>query len=409
MSTPSSDNTALSAQGTVAESLPDRATARTWLAILALAVGCFTFVSSEMLPIGLLGPISDSIHVSAGTAGLLVTGFAIVVALAAGPLTVLTGKIDRKWITVLLMTICLAGNALAAIATNFTVLLIARLIVALAIGVFWSISTAMAVRLVPAHQAIKATSIVLGGLAVAAVLGVPMGTLLGQWAGWHAAFATLSVLSFLVGIAAIFLLPPMPSKSGGSLRAIITAFQHGPMRLVFYATALMMTGHFLAYTYITVYLQEVAGIQESWISWLLLVYGVAGVLGNFTIGAVMAKSLRGALLGTLVILMLSLLLLWIFGGHRWAAIALLLPWGFSYAALPVLLQTWVFRSAQETGDSEAALSLLVVAFNGAIAAGAWIGGIVLDHLGATPMALTATIIVILALLLVWRSQHGHVH
>jgi len=382
---------------------------RIWLAIVALAVGCFTFVSAEMLPIGLLGPISATIGVSAGTAGLLVTGFAIVVALAAGPMTVLTGRIDRKWVTVLLMLVCLAGNALAATATSFSVLLIARLIVALAIGVFWSIGTAMAVRLVPAHQAVKATSVVLGGLAVAAVLGVPFGTLLGQYAGWHAAFAALSALSLLVGLAAMILLPSLPAQGTGNLGAILTAFKHGPMRLVFYATALMMTGHFLAYTYITLYLQQVAGIPASWISYLLLLYGVAGVVGNFTIGSAMAKSLRGALLNMLVLMAVSLLLLWMFGTHRWATIAILIPWGFSYAALPVLLQTWVFRSAQETGDSEAGLSLFVVAFNAAIAAGAWIGGVVLDRLGATPIALIAAIIVALALLLVWCSRHGHAH
>lgn len=409
MSNSSSDNHALSARQRAEVIQPEGASLRIWLAILALAIGCFTFVSAEMLPIGLLGPIADGIHVSVGTAGLLVTGFALVVAIAAGPLTVLTGTIDRKWLTVLLMLVCLGGNALAAVATNFTVLLIARLIVALAIGVFWSIGTAIAVRLVPAHQAVKATSVVLGGLAVAAVLGVPFGTLLGQYAGWHAAFAALSGLSLLVALAAMLLLPALPPQSSGSLSAIVKAFKHGPMRLVFYATALMMTGHFLAYTYITLYLQTVAGIPASWISYLLLVYGVAGVIGNFAIGSAMAKSLRATLLSILVILTLSLLLLWLFGSSRWAAIAILLPWGFCYAALPVLLQTWVFRSAQETGDSEAALSLFVVAFNAAIAAGAWLGGVVLDNLGASPIALIAAVIVLLALLLVWRSRHGHVH
>ncbi len=409
MSSTSTDNTSLRARGLSKNAMPENASWRAWLAIVALAVGCFTFVSAEMLPIGLLGPISASIHVSAGIAGLLVTGFAFVVALTAGPLTVLTGRIDRRWVTVLLMAACFGGNALAAVATHFSVLLIARLIVALAIGVFWSISTAMAVRLVPAHQAVKATSVVLGGLAVAAVLGVPLGTLLGQYAGWHAAFAVLSGISLLVALAATILMPSMPSQSTGNLRNILKAFHHGPMRLVFYATVLMMTGHFLAYTYITLYLQQVTGIPASWMSSLLLVYGAAGVVGNFTIGSAMATSLRSALLGMLLLMTLSLILLWVFGTDRWVTIAILLPWGFSYAALPVLLQTWVFKSAQETGDSEAALSLLVVAFNVAIAAGAWLGGVILDRLGATPIALIAAAIVALALLLVWCSRHGHAH
>jgi len=386
---------------------PQHTSLRTWLAILALAIGCFTFVSSEMLPIGLLGPIAEGVHMSLGMTGLLVTGFAIVVALSAGPLTVLTGRFDRKWVMVLLMALSLGGNALAAVSSDFMTLLIARLIVALAIGVFWSIATAMAIRLVPEHQAVKATSVVLGGLAVAAVLGVPLGTLLGQYAGWHAAFAALSLLSLLVGLAALVLLPALPSQSSGNLGAIVLAFKHGPMRMVFYVTALVMTGHFLAYTYITAYLQDVVALPESWMSSLLLVYGVAGVLGNFAIGSAMSRSLRKALLGTLALLTASLLLLAAVGGFKPVAIALLIPWGISYAALPVLLQTWVFRAARETGDSEAAISLFVIAFNGAIAVGSLAGGFVLDHLGAHTVVIIATVIVALSLLLVLFSRHAH--
>ncbi|HEY0295725.1 MAG TPA: MFS transporter [Bordetella sp.] len=383
---------------------PERATLRAWLAVLALAVGCFAFVSSEMLPIGLLGPIAAGLHLPLGVAGLLVTGFAVMVALTAGPMTVLTGRIDRRRLMVLLMLASLAGNALAAVSRDFATLLVARLIVALAIGVFWSIATAMAVRLVPERQAVSATSVVLGGLAVAAVLGVPMGTLIGQYAGWHTAFAALSLLSLLVGMAALLLLPPMPAQSAGSLRAIADAFGHDALRTVFYATALTMTGNFLAYTYVTAYLQDVAGIPSHWMSALLLVYGVAGVAGNFSVGAAMQHSLRGALLGVLALLAASLLLLWAAGTNRIAAIALLVPWGIGYAALPVLLQTWVFRAARETGDAEAALSLFVMAFNAAIALGALLGGLVVDHAGPRAPMLYAGLLVAAAWLLVARSR-----
>ncbi|WP_413737156.1 MFS transporter [Sodalis sp. RH21] len=388
------------------ETSPAGASLKTWIAILALAIGCFTFVSSEMLPIGLLGPIAAGIHLSLGMTGLLVTGFALFVAITAGPLTVLTARFDRKWIMVGLMVVCLVGNALAAVATTFTLLLLARIIVAMAIGVFWSIATAMAIRLVPQHQAVRATSLVLGGLAVAAVLGVPLGTLIGQYFGWHAAFGALSLLSLVVCVAALIVLPPLPSQSTGNLRAIIDAFYHGQIRFIFFTTALVMTGNFLAYTYITPYLQDVSGIPASWISSLLLLYGAAGVLGNFSIGSAMARSLRGALILTLTVLALSMIMLWGVAQYKFAVIALLVPWGMSYAALPVLLQTWVFRAAGETGDVEAALSLFVVAFNGAIAIGALAGGLALDVFGAHVVVLLAAVIIALSLLLVLRSSHG---
>jgi predicted MFS family arabinose efflux permease len=395
-----------SSSGLCATHPPKDASVRTWLAILALAVGCFSFVSSELLPVGLLGPIADGIHLSVGMTGLLVTGFALFVALTAGPLTVLTARFDRKWLMVALMGINLAGNALAASANSFAMLLLARLIVAAGIGIFWSIATAMAIRLVPEHQAVKATSVVLGGLAVASVLGVPLGTFIGQSLGWHAAFLVLAGLSLLVCLWAWALVPSLPSQGSASLKAIAVAYRHGPIRFIFFATSLVMTGNFLAYTYITPYLQNVTGIAPYWISSLLLVYGLAGVLGNFSIGRFMARSLRAALIGTLVVLIASMVLLWAFGDVKPVAIASLVPWGMSYAALPVLLQTWVFRAARQTGDSEAALSLFVIAFNGAIATGALAGGLVVDTLGPKALAPLAGMAMVLSLMLVMRSRHA---
>ncbi len=382
---------------------------QTWLAIVILSMGCFTFVSSEMLPIGLLGPIADTVDLSLGITGLLVTGFAVVVALTAAPLTVLTGRTDRKRLMLGLLIACAAGNALAAVAETFAVLLIARLIVALAIGVFWSIATAMAIRLVPAEMAVRATSVVLGGLAVAAVLGVPLGTLIGQNAGWHAAFAALSGLSIVLCAAAVLLLPSMPATSTGSLTALSHAFQSGELRMVFWVTALVMTGNFLAYTYVTPYLQRVVSLPESWMSPLLFVYGIAGVIGNFAVGGAIARSLRAALIGSLALLTLSLLLLWAADDSRVFSIILLATWGIAYASLPVVLQTWVFKAAEATGDSEAALSLFVVAFNGAIAAGALLGGLVLDHLGARPLVLIAGLVVLMGLLAFSASRYNKAH
>ncbi|MFE0251230.1 MFS transporter [Streptomyces sp. NPDC059010] len=373
---------------TAPESAPPRESAlRGWLAVAGLALGVFSFVTTETLPIGLLPAIADGTSVSVGTAGFLVTGFAAVAAATAAPLTALTGRMDRKWLLVTLMVFYVAGNLLAAVASTYSLLLVARIIVALAHGVFWSIAVAVAVRLVPERHAVRATSVVLGGISLASVAGTPLGTAIGQSTSWHVAFVCVGLLGMLVLAAALLFMPALPARGSANLGVLLQVLRHRALLAAIGVTTLVMSGHFLAFTYVTPYLEEITGVRSSLIGVLLLVFGVAGLVGNFAAGAVVGRALRGSLIGGSGLLAVVLAVMWAVGENTVLAVTMLVCWGVLYATLPVGLQTWVLQVVPE--ESEAASSWYVAAFNGAIGVGALIGGLLTDASGPRPTMLVA--------------------
>jgi len=351
------------------------------LAVAALSLGTFAFVSTELMPIGILPQMADGVGVSLGQAGFLVTGFALLVAVAATPLTAATRRWNRKGLMLGLLLACTLGNVLTYFAQGYPMLLASRLIVAAAIGIFWSTAASMAVRIVPEEHAIRATSAVYGGLALASVLGIPAGTFLCNYAGWRIVFVALAILSFAVFIKMWLTLPNLAASQDGKPSTVAEAWRERPLRAAVYVTALIMMANFLAFTYIAPFLEDVTGFETSWIGGLLLAYGAAGLVGNFGIAPVMARGYRPALFATMIVLLASLAALSLAGTNHGLVIALLLIWGAAYTALPVLMQTWVFKSAAHLNGPEAPSSLYVSAYNGAIAAGALVGGLIVDHTG----------------------------
>ncbi|MGW3648187.1 MFS transporter [Streptomyces sp. NPDC000878] len=376
---------------------PQHSALRGWLAVVGLALGVFSFVTTETLPIGLLPAIADGTSVSVGTAGFLVSGFAGVAALTAAPLTVLAGRVDRKWLLVGLMVVYIIGNLLAAAASGYALLLTARIIVALAHGVFWSIAVSIAVRLVPERHTVRATSLVLGGISLASITGTPLGTAVGQSAGWQVAFLCVGILGFLVLAATLLFMPALPARGSGSLSALPHVLRHRALRVAIGVTALIMSGHFLAFTYVTPYLEEVTGVRSSLIGVLLLVFGVAGLVGNFAAGALVGRNLRATLIGSTGLLSVVMVVMYAGGAGLPLAVTMLVCWGLLYAALPVALQTWVLRLVPE--ESEAASSLYVAAFNGAIGAGSFIGALIVDASGPRPTMLATAAFAFAAMLL----------
>lgn len=378
---------------------------RAWIAVVMLALAIFAFVSTELMPIGLLPEIAAGVNVSAGQAGFLVTGFAFIVGVLATPMTVLTGRLNRRLLIALLLLTCTVGNAIAAAAGDYGVLLLGRAIIALAIGVFWSIGAATAVRLVGREHAVRATSIVIGGLSMASVLGVPLGTLLGARTGWRVTFVVLSGVALVTLIIALFAIPSLPAiRTGSGLRGLGTVLAHPGIRAAVLVTALVMTGSFLAYTYISPFLADVTGVPQSVIGWLLIVYGGAGLIGNFTIAPFLRRSLESTVVGVVAVLGLSLVVLWLFGAAIAVVIPMLIVWGYAYAALPVVLQTWVFREAAATGESDAATSLYVSAYNIAIAVGALIGGFIVDAMTPSTVMIAGAVFVAVAVIVALASR-----
>ncbi|GGV82800.1 MFS transporter [Streptomyces griseoloalbus] len=348
-----------------------------------MAAGTFTVVTSEMLPVGLLTPISGSLEVSEGTAGLTLTDTGLVGAFSAPLVTAAVGRIDRRAILCSLMVLVAAANVLAAWSPNFAVMMLARVLVGIGMGGVWALAGGLAVRLVASESIGPATSMIFSGIAIASVVGVPAGAYIGELVGWRAAFYAVGGLALLVTVAMAVLLPPLPAEEAVALGGVMRLFGKLQVATGLAVVALLVTGHFAAYTYVRPILENVSGVEASTVGTLLLVYGIGGITGNFAAGARVGRSVRGTLLVVGVALAASVLLVPLLGLSTAGAAILLAVWGLAYGGVSVSTQTWLALAAPRA--REGVTSLFVAVFNGAIALGAFAGGRVVDAFGTRPV------------------------
>ena len=374
-----------------------------WAGVLAAGLATFCVVTTEMLPVGLLVPIAASLDVSVGRVGWLMVVPGLLAALCA-PLVVIGARgIDRRRILCGLLLLLALANLGSALAPGMAAFLAARVLVGVCIGGIWAVAGGLAGRLVPAASIGLATAVIFGGVAVASVLGVPLGALIGNLAGWRSAFGAMAALSAAVLLLAALALPPLPVAQSVTARQLADQWRNPGLRRGLFITLFLVAGHFMAYTFVRPVLQTMAGFAADWIGPLLFAYGVAGIAGNFLAGGAAARRLRATLLAIVSGLLATLALLPWLGDMRGAAAALLLLWGLSYGGVSVALQTCVMQAAR--GAVEAATSLFVGVFNLAIALGALAGGASVDHWGL-PATLLAAAACMLAALAAVAGRYG---
>ena len=358
---------------------PVRTSRRAWLGVLAAGLATFSVVTTEMLPVGLLVPITHDLDVSVGEGGLMLFVPATLAALFA-PLVVVGAKgADRRWLLCGLLAVLTAANLASALAPSMPWFLGARMLVGFCIGGIWAIAGGLAGRIVPPQAVGMATAIIFGGVAVASVLGVPLGAFIGDLAGWRAAFGAMAALCAAVLLLIGLALPPLPAVRSLSARQLAGQFSNPAVRLGLLVTLFLVAGHFMAYTFVRPLLQSHAGFGQSWIGPLLFAYGAAGVAGNFVAGAAAARKPGRVLLMIALALLLTLALLAGFGHLRFAGGVLLVAWGLAYGGVSVSLQAWMMRAAPDA--VEAATALFVAMFNLGIAAGSLLGVPSVDALG----------------------------
>lgn len=372
-----------------------RSPVRGWLAIFAVTLGIFALMTSELLPVGLLTPIGTALDVSPGTTALMVTVPGLVAAVAAPVVTITTARIDRRLVLVVLIGIVGAANLASAFATSFAVVLLARFLIGISVGGFWSLAGSIALRLVPEHQVARATAVVFGGVETASVLGVPAGTLVGDLSGWRTAFAVVGVLG-LISLACMLVvmpkLPPERTMTFADLPRVLRT--HIAVRVGIAMTFLVITGHFTAYTFVRPILTD-DGIADGMVSVLLLAFGVAGICGNFIAGALITTRLRQTVCGISVLLAAAMASLAVGDHTTLSAAVILMIWGLGYGAVPVTFQTWILNAAPTA--AEAASSLYVSMFNLSIALGALIGGLTVDAVATQSVLWIGAVLVLLAL------------
>ncbi|WP_196473131.1 MFS transporter [Bacillus sp. SRB1LM] len=372
-------------------------------ALLALAISAFGIGTTEFISVGLLPSISEDLHVSVTTAGLTVSLYALGVAFGAPVLTSLTASMSRKTLLMWIMIIFIIGNGIAAVATSFTVLLIARVVSAFAHGVFMSIGSTIAAALVPENKRASAIAFMFTGLTVATITGVPIGTFIGQQFGWRASFMVIVAIGIVALIANSMLIPSNLKKGKSvSFRDQFKLITNGRrLLLVFIITALGYGGTFVTFTYLSPLLQEVTGFEASTVTIILLVYGIAIAIGNMVGGKLSNHNPIRALFYMFLIQAIILFVLTFTAPFKVAGLITIIFMGlFAFMNVPGL-QVYVVILAERFVPSavDVASAINIAAFNAGIALGAYLGGIVTNSLGLIHTAWVGGIMVVGAVIL----------
>lgn len=346
-----------------------------WLAVVSVMLGIFVIVTTEILPIGLLTSIGSSFTISDGMAGLMMTMPGFLAAISAPLVTVATGRIDRRLMLAAFILLLAMANFLAAVASGYWLMLVSRVLVGVTIGGFWSIGAGLASRLVSAESVPRATAVIFAAVPLGSVLGVPLGTFIGDLAGWRTAFLAMGILTLGVFALLIAVVPLLPAKQSTDLRMLTHTL--GISRFAVALTFLIVLAHFGAYTYVTPFLEQVTHASARLITVYLLAYGVAGIAGNFLAGSAVTRYPRATFATAATMIATATLLLPLLGTTDLGAVVLLILWGTAYGAVPVCSQTWFAKAAPDS--PEASSVLFTASFQATLSVAALTGGLVVDH------------------------------
>ncbi|PSV49617.1 MFS transporter [Photobacterium indicum] len=373
------------------------------LALLALTLSAFAIGTTEFVIVGLIPTMANDLHVSLPSAGLLVSLYALGVAVGAPVLTALTGKWNRKHVLLAVMSLFVAGNVLAWQAPGYNTLITARILTGLAHGVFFSIGSTIATGLVSKEKAASAIAIMFTGLTVALVTGVPLGTYIGQTYGWQATFLVVAILGLIALVGSMVLVPNnLKQPPAANLSAQLKVLTQPRLLLVYAITAVGYGGSFTAFTYLASILEDVSGFDSSMISLIMLVYGASVAVGNIWGGKMADK--MGPIKALTIIFSGLAAVLFTFtftASNPITAVITILIWGaFAFGNVPGL-QVYVVKLAEKyTPDAvDVASGLNIAAFNVGIALGSWGGGMIVAKSDLMNTTWVGAIIVIIALLL----------
>ncbi|GAB1577378.1 MFS transporter [Bordetella petrii] len=360
------------------------------IALWALAVGAFGIGTTEFVIMGLLPEVGADLGVSLSSAGLLVTGYALGVVVGAPPVAILTARLPRKTLLLGLMLIFTAGNLACALAPDYATLMAARVLTSLAHGAFFGVGSVVATSLVKPDKQASAIALMFTGLTLANVLGVPFGTWLGQAWGWRSTFWAVTAVGVVAMLAIATWVPRSRGDQGGDLRGELRALGRPQVLLGFAMTVLGFGGVFTAFTYIAPLLTELTGFGPGAVSPILLLFGVGLVAGNTYGGKLADRRLMPTLVGSLALLAVVLAVFSLTVYAKVAAVATVALLGAAAFATVPPLQMRVLEKAG--GAPNLASAFNIAAFNLGNAAGAWLGGLTIDHgpgLAATPLVAAA--------------------
>lgn len=352
--------------------------------IYIMALGAFGIITTEFGIIGILPTIAREFDISIDTAGWLLSGFALTIALTGPFSTLLTARFNRKWMMCAVLLLFVFSNLLSAMAPNFTVLMIARILPAFLHPVFWAVASVAAARQVPPKDAPKAVAVVTGGLSVATVIGVPITTYVADLVSWQASFVVSGVINLIAFAALVAYVPSMPVTEKIAAKEQVKALRKGQLWVNLVAIMIMIAGMFSTYGYLAEYLGKISRMSGAQISLMLLLFGGTGIIGNWITGVLLSKNV---LLTTRVFLLALIgahILAYSFGGAFGLMTAIIGIWGFIHTGGFLIANT---RTVSEAPESpELAASLMVSFGNAGVTLGTFLGGLIITHYGVHQVA-----------------------
>ncbi|MGI4730550.1 MAG: MFS transporter [Janthinobacterium lividum] len=367
--------------------VPDAPDTPRWSAVYALGLCSFALITSEFLPVSLLSPIAETLHLTEGQAGQAISISGLFAVLTSLSVTRLIGDLDRKHVLIGLAASMIVSGVIVAVAPSYLVLMVGRALLGCTIGGFWSMSAANAMRLVPAASVATALAIVNGGNAIASTVAAPLGSFMGGLIGWRGTFFCVVPIALAATIWQLVSLPSLPARRTGADAGVLSLLRRGPVRIGMLAVGLLFAGQFALFTYLRPFLEQVTHVGVPMLSIMLLVVGLAGFAATFVIGGIADRRLEPTLIVLPAVMAAVAVALSVFGTSQPMTIVLLAIWGFAGTSAPVAWWTWLSRTVPDAAEAGGGLFVAVVQL--AITLGATVGGVMFDAAGAAPELLAS--------------------
>lgn len=358
---------------------PDCPEFKHWLPCIGIGIAAFVFNTTEFAPIALLSDIAKGLDVSEAKAGLLVTIYAWVVALASLPLILIFGGVERRKLMIILFILFILSHLISWQSYNYTSLLVSRILIACVHAIFWSVAAPMAVHMAPEGHRSTGLGILATGSSLATVLGLPFGRTVGLYMGWRTTFLFIGIAALLVLVLLMCVLPILKSNNSGSFKSLPELVKRPALMGIYILTAILITAHFTGYTYIEPFMVDIAGLSENAATIGLLIFGVAGIGGSLLFSRYNEKRSLFLMGGSVICTSIALLLVYPLAINAYTLFLLCIFWGVSMMIFNLVFQDTVIKVAPDA--TAVAMSIYSGIYNIGIGSGALIGGAVSTHAG----------------------------
>ncbi len=358
--------------------MENKITTKEWLPLIGMTVSAFMFNTSEFMPIGLLSDIAADFSMTEAQAGRLITIYAYVVMIMSLPLMIAASRYPLRKLLLATISLFAVSHVASAFATGFWTLLFSRIGVACAHAIFWSVASPIAIRLVKGPFKALAMSMIVTGTAIAIIVGLPLGRIIGLYVGWRMAFMAIAVISFIVLAYMTFVFPQLAKSEPFTLKQLPTMLKNRVLLGLYMMAFLLPTGYYTAYSYIEPYLKQVALMSDSWITVTLIIFGAAGLLGSMAFSKWYDKCRYHFFRATIFGVALMLVLLYPVSFNHYLLVLLCALWGIFVTAFNVVGQAELLRTTT-VSESAVAMSIYSGIYNLGIGSGSYFGGLICTH------------------------------